>query len=473
MREGKGANPARRPGIGLPLWPGRLAGRTAPIPRGLTRSLALLLLFLGVLAGLALISGPTAAEADTDGDGFSDAAEAFIGTDPLAPCNTTTTASDEADAWPPDFNDDTKIDISDVVLLRSGYGSTSGDGSYDPRFDLNADGKIGISDVVMVRTVYGTACEPTTPPPAPLPAGGRIPWQGQDWYLLGANVPWYNWGCDFGCGPNGGASSPTVRAALDSGFSQLEASGVHVARWWVFPGGPWQITRDGSGLPNGIDPSVYADFDAALELAEQYDLYYVFTLFSSPTRLPASWMSDPLQREKLVEALSGLFARYGDNPRILTWQVFNEPEWHIWNRAVELGPAQATVRDIAAAVHANSNAYVSVGSAHLGGLPMWVGLGLDYYTAHWYDGMSSGEACARCTDYEEVKARYGLDAPLVIGEFFAGNSTDALQRFEDWYAKGYAGAWAWSLFPDRTEDKLSVNLDAVGTFANQHADVGP
>jgi len=467
MREGKGADPARRPGIGLPLWLGRLAGRTAPIPRGLKRSLALLLLFLGVLAGLALVSGPTAAEADTDGDGFSDAAEAFIGTDPLAPCNTTVTASDEADAWPPDFNDDTRVNISDVVLLRSRYGSTSGDGSYDPRFDLNTDGKIGISDVVMVRTFYGTACEPTTPPPAPLPAGGRIPWQGQDWYLLGANVPWYNWGCDFGCGPNGGASSPTVRAALDNGFSQLEASGVHVARWWVFPGDPWQITRDGSGLPNGIDPAVYADFDAALELAEQHDLYYVFTLFSSPTRLPASWMSDPLQRGKLVEALSGLFARYGDNPRILTWQVFNEPEWHIWNGAVELGPAQATVRDIAAAVHANSNAYVSVGSAHLGGLPMWTGLGLDYYTAHWYDGMSSGEACARCTDYEEVKARYGLDAPLVIGEFFAGESTDALQRFEDWYAKGYAGAWAWSLFPDRTNDRMSIDLAAATRTSGQ------
>jgi len=123
-----------------------------------------------------------------------------------------------------------------------------------------------MGDVVMVRTVYGTACEPTTPPSTPLPAGVRVPWQGQDWYLLGANLPWYNWGCDFGCGPNGGASSPTVRAALDSGFSRLEASGVNVARWWVFPGNPWQITRDASGLPTGINPAVYDDFDAALEV---------------------------------------------------------------------------------------------------------------------------------------------------------------------------------------------------------------
>ena len=483
MREGKGADPVRRPGIGVPLWPGRLAGMTAPIPRGRTRFLALLLLFLAVLAGLVLTGGSTAAEGDSDGDGFTDAVELFVGTDPLSPCNQTTTVNDEAvDAWPPDFNDDTKVDISDVVLLRSRYGSTSGEGSYDPRFDLNADGKIGISDVVMVRTVYGTACEPTSPPtptptptatPTPMPAGSRISWQGGDWYLQGANVPWYNWACDFGCGQSGGVTSPAVQAALNSGFSQLQASGIHAARWWVFPGDPWQITRDSSNAPTGINPAVYADFDAALQLAEQYDLYYVFTLFSGPADLPSSWLTDPAQRSKLAEALGTLFARYGGNPRVLTWQVFNEPEWQIWSGQVNEGAVQATVREIAASVHANSNAYVSVGSAMLDGLPMWIGQGLDYYTAHWYDYMSDGDWCARCTDYAAVKARYNLDAPLVIGEFYAGPDTDALQRFEDWYAKGYAGGWAWSLFWDRTEDKMQIDLSAAATFANQHPDVGP
>lgn len=51
---------------------------------------------------------------------------------------------------------------------------------------------------------------------------------------------------------------------------------------------------------------------------------------------------------------------------------------------------QATVKSIADAVHAYSTAYVTVGSAMLDGLPMWVGLGLDYYEAHWYDYMNSG-----------------------------------------------------------------------------------
>jgi hypothetical protein len=127
---------------------------------------------VAVLAGLVLIAGPTAAETDSDGDGFTDAAEAFLGTDPLSACNATTTTNDEdIDAWPPDFNDDTEVDIADVALLRIVYGSRSGDGVYDPRFDLTADGNIDIADVVRLRGVIGSSCEPAPPPPPPPPPG--------------------------------------------------------------------------------------------------------------------------------------------------------------------------------------------------------------------------------------------------------------------------------------------------------------
>ena len=57
-------------------------------------------------------------------------------------------------------------------------------------------------------------------------------------------------------------------------------------------------------------------------------------------------------------------------------------------------------------------------------------------------------AALHAAHYDAVKASYGLDKPLVIGEFFAASSVDALQRHEDWYAKGYAGAWAWSFRAD-------------------------
>ena len=247
---------------------------------------------------------------------------------------------------------------------------------------------------------------------------------------------------------------------------------MHVIRWWVFEGDAWQIQKDASGAPNGVNAAVYADFDAALRIAQEHDLYYDFVLFSSPTAIPRPWVTSGAQRSKLAAALAPLLAHYATNPRILSWEVFNEPEWDIWNNHIDAPSVQATVRAVADAVHANSQAYVTVGAASIGGLPLWVGQHLDYYQAHWYD-TQTGNECARCTDYATLRDHYGLDAPLVIGEFYAPSSVDAAQRFADFYDRGYAGAWPWSLFPDHTSDRFGVDLGAAQAFAAQRADLGP
>ena len=310
------------------------------------------------------------------------------------------------------------------------------------------------------------------PNPDPISAGNRIPWQGGSWYLLGANVPWLNWACDFGCGANGGVSSPSSQAELSRAFAELRASGAHTVRWWMFEGNAWQINRDSSGAPTTLNEAVYTDVDAALQLASTHDLYIDFVLFSNPSHLPSSWLTDP-GRTRLVAALRPLFSRYQGSPRIVSWEVFNEPEFDIWNGNVSQGAVQATVRAIAEAVHSTSSAYVTVGSAMLDALPLWVGQGLDYYQVHWYPYMDAGTWCVPCTDYATVRARFGLDAPLVIGELYAGPDAAPLNLMTDLYASGYAGAWAWSLFPDRTNDGLAIDMSAVADFSRARSDIGP
>lgn len=313
---------------------------------------------------------------------------------------------------------------------------------------------------------------------AETPSVNRIYFGGKNWYVQGANVPWYNWACDFGCnslnGKSGGVSTNTQ--LLTQAFVTAKTNGVNVLRWWVFPGDAWQITRDASGAPAGIDPSVYKDFDAALAIAEQNDLYFNFMLFSSPTAIPSSWQTDPTQRTKLSQALGTLFAHYSGNPHILSWEIYNEPEFDVWNGKISQDAVVSTGKEIAQSVHTNSvGTLVTVGNAFADGMSMWADAGLDYYSPHWYDYMSSGEYCIYCHNYS-FYASQGITKPIVIGEFYTGDNTTnptSLQRYNYWYNSGFAGAWGWSLFPNQTSDKLAVDLAASKTFASTHTDIGP
>lgn len=300
-----------------------------------------------------------------------------------------------------------------------------------------------------------------------LAAAGAVPSVTDPRYFAGVNVPWFNWGYDFGGGQKNGASSPAVRAALAEGFGRLKAAGVHTVRWWTFEGDPSQITRDASGAPTGLNPAVYADFDAALALADQYDLAYDFVLFHAPTAVPRAWIVDPDQRQRLANALAPLFERYKDHPRILAWEIINEPEYDIWGNKIPLEAVQATVKLLATTVHAHTRTAVTVGEATLEGVPLWSGLGLDFHSPHWYDQMDSGLMCARCSDMATIRAAYKFDRlPIVLGEFYGGPDVDTLQRLKDFRTKGFAGAWTWSLFYDKTaaDDQKRTDLSAITRF---------
>jgi len=281
-----------------------------------------------------------------------------------------------------------------------------------------------------------------------------------------------NWGCDFGCGSNGGASSTEVTQVASAAIAAAKPSGLNVIRWWMFPGEPNQFVLSDSGAPTALIPPVYQDIDAALRLAEQHDVHLVFVLFSSPTHIPSGWTTDEEQRQTLARTIGTLAETYRGNSRILAWEVFNEPEWDIWDRRASQADVVDTVNAITDEIHAKSEALVTVGSANIEALGMWVDSDLDFYQPHWYDPMGP-RACARCTDLAGLNAAYGIDKPVVIGEFFASDAVDSKERYADFYRKGFAGAWGWSLLPDRTQDKLGIDLNAAREFANSHEGVGP
>jgi len=141
---------------------------------------------------------------------------------------------------------------------------------------------------------------PLSPPYGALAASNRIPWRNGHWYLHDVNVPWCNWGCDFGCGAHGGMSDPVVHAQLDAAFRQARTGGMRVLRLWLFPGDPWQIARAEDGGQRAVNPAVYPNLDVALQLAEVHHRYYKFILFSAPSHLPPFWLWNATQREQLA-----------------------------------------------------------------------------------------------------------------------------------------------------------------------------
>jgi hypothetical protein len=108
---------------------------------------------------------------DTDGDGSPNSDEPLIGTDPLADCTVVLTIDDNADtvpergvhdAWPPDFDMNRVINITDVFkVLPPVFGSSTGQPLFSERVDVAPDGVINITDVFKVLPpIFGTSCTP-------------------------------------------------------------------------------------------------------------------------------------------------------------------------------------------------------------------------------------------------------------------------------------------------------------------------
>jgi len=92
---------------------------------------------------------------DTDGDGWSDAAESLIGTNPTAACG--------ANAWPPDINNDSFVDIIADIVTVANFAFQSVP-SAPARYDIAPDppnGSIGIiDDIARIAGLFGQSCGP-------------------------------------------------------------------------------------------------------------------------------------------------------------------------------------------------------------------------------------------------------------------------------------------------------------------------
>jgi hypothetical protein len=142
-----------------------------------------------------------------------------------------------------------------------------------------------------------------------------------------------------------------------------------------------------------------------------------------------------------------LLDRYGDECRIIAWEVMNEPEWTMngvpgggnVGSTASIVDMQSFVHDVVSYTHQYASQMVTIGSAQGQWLPYWQDLDLDFYQFHYYDGMGNQPPFTLYSDL-------GLDRPAILGEFPTTLTAISLTQYlSTTWDNGYAGALAWSL----------------------------
>lgn len=287
-----------------------------------------------------------------------------------------------------------------------------------------------------------------------------------DGFLLGANLPWVRYGADVGRNawhPEGGIAAHPDPARLLQLLLVLREHGVRCVRWFLLCDGRSGIRFGADGTPRGLDATACRDLDAILRLVDRAGLRLLPVLLDFHWCRPArrlngvtlgghrTTISHPGRRAALVSAvLAPLAARYGREPLVYAWDLFNEPEWATFGlgtwqplASVMPGSMRRFLRDATTAVHAVARQAVTVGSASARWLDLVRGLDLDLYQVHWYEPLEARAPLAR-----PVRA-LGCDRPVLLGEFPTAGTTRAPEAIVATARDaGYAGAFFWSVLAD-------------------------
>ncbi|MBI3049104.1 MAG: hypothetical protein HYY76_12425 [Acidobacteria bacterium] len=333
-------------------------------------------------------------------------------------------------------------------------------------------------------------------------------------YLHGCNYPWSTdgttifYGLDFGASvwrPHLGVS--TRRAAVARDFADMAALGFTSVRWFVFCDGRAGIVYDDRGLPAGPDAHLFADLDAALEVARDADIRVDFVLLDHRWMFSglAETLADPVTgltyeaelpegrarvllstagRDALLErVMAPVVRRYGPSgaradlgSAVLAYELMNEPDFVVeeWEqdlssrvaRPLRFDQLAELVSRLSHLVHAaHPAALTTLGCARAYNLWAWddEALGLDMLQVHSYPDARHPERDPGLLG--TPAAALGVRRPVILGEFPGG--VDEYLEFA--LSAGYAGAWPWSF--SGTDRYGRLPREPLRRFAARHPEL--
>lgn len=302
---------------------------------------------------------------------------------------------------------------------------------------------------------------------------------GQPLFLSGMNLAWLNFADDLG-----NFNEELFIQRMDN----LSEAGGNTLRWWLHTNGTNSPQFDGDGLVTGIAPENLVNLQTALDIAYERGVSIILCLWSFDMMQDNAGSANWPRNKALIENTTNTQA-YIDNalipmveavkghPGIVAWEIFNEPEgmnsdvgWAGWtSETTTTQYIQQFINLTAGAIHrADPQAKVSNSSWNIMVLSdegsftndytdvKLIAAGgdtdgtLDFYMVHYYPEHFG----TTMSPFHNPASHWGLDKPIVIGEFSAKGITTpsgggSTLTPEEAYAyaieNGYAGALSWTM----------------------------
>lgn len=313
-----------------------------------------------------------------------------------------------------------------------------------------------------------------------MPAASRVTLpSGKKIFVSGMNLAWISYAGDVGNTPLSSSSITRINTAMKA----VHDSGGNTMRIWLSTDG----TNDPiytNGYVSGPGSSTIANIKTMLQLAKTNNILVM------PVLLTHNWVKKDINatilanNKTMLTTDSGLSAytknyltpvvsAIGNDPNLICWEVFNEPEgmvdgWSSPAGTISKLQVQKAVNRIAGTIHRLvPGVLVSNGAASTGTVNWYTDANLlaagsdadgmlDFYMAHYYGWNGTSNS-----PFTRNYAAWSLDKPLVIGEYASSDwstSTSSTSKMQDagkvdtlmtYLDKaGYAGGLGWQYQPD-------------------------
>lgn len=281
---------------------------------------------------------------------------------------------------------------------------------------------------------------------------------------FGINLPWNNFGGDFGASPRYPGYGPTYNGAqMQVYLDDIRSKHMNIVRIWLFED-ECGLTFTGNRC-NGVSQVALNNITDFVNRANADHLTVYCTLFDF--RMPPGYITSD-GGVSLVRTVVKPLARALKGKQVM-YDIMNECDYEI--PAIGWPTMRGFLKNSATAIHSiSSSTWVTASNDHSDDFNYSFsitmgGLGFNFYDYHQYSNVN--------TPLRVLPSAVG-GAPLYLGEFGPsgqgwGQQSDAdNSSLIDYFAaevnsKGYAGMLAWSYNDDGTNYSLK-NLNAIYTL---------